>query len=89
MSIGKNIAKFRKDKGLTQEALGRQIGVSNQAVSKWESDTTMPDVMLLPKIAEQLGVSLEELYGIEPNDHAASAQKIKRPAHKEIGRAHV
>lgn len=82
MSIGKNIAQFRKDKGLTQEALGRQIGVSNQAVSKWESDTTMPDVMLLPKIAEQLGVSLEELYGIEPNDHAASAQKIKRPAHK-------
>ena len=61
MSIGKNIAKFRQDKGLTQEALGRQIGVSNQAVSKWESDTTMPDVMLLPKIAEQLGVSLEEL----------------------------
>ncbi len=62
MSIGKNIAAFRKAKGLTQTGLGEILGVSNQAVSKWEAEMTMPDVMLLPEIAEVLGVSLEALY---------------------------
>ncbi len=38
MSIGKNIAKYRKKLRLTQEALGDKIGITNQAVSKWESD---------------------------------------------------
>ncbi len=38
MSIGKNIAKYRKTRGLTQEELGTLLGVTNQAVSKWESD---------------------------------------------------
>ena len=62
MSIGKNIAAFRREKGLTQTELGEICGVSNQAVSKWEAEMTMPDVMLLPKIAKTLDVSLEELY---------------------------
>ena len=62
MSIGKNIATFRKAKSLTQTELGDMLGVSNQAVSKWESEMTMPDVMLLPEIAKVLDVSLEELY---------------------------
>ncbi len=62
MSIGKNIAAFRKAKGMTQGALGELLGVSNQAVSKWEAETTMPDVMLLPEIAKILDVTLEELY---------------------------
>ena len=64
MSIGKNIAKFRKQLNLTQEELGEKLGVTNQAVSKWESAVSMPDVMLLPKIAEALNITLEELYGI-------------------------
>ena len=38
MSIGKNIAYFRRNKGYTQEQLGQKIGVTNQAVSKWESE---------------------------------------------------
>ena len=46
MSIGKNIAKYRKAKGLTQEELGTMIGITNQAVSKWESEVSMPDIML-------------------------------------------
>ncbi len=64
MSIGKNIAAFRKDKGLTQTELGELLGVSNQAVSKWESEINMPDVMLLPEIAKALGVTLNQLYDI-------------------------
>lgn len=62
MSIGKNIAAFRKAKGMTQAELGEMLGVSNQAVSKWEAEATMPDVMLLPEIAKVLDVTLEELY---------------------------
>ncbi|MBR4897137.1 MAG: helix-turn-helix transcriptional regulator [Clostridia bacterium] len=65
MSIGKNIAEFRKKRGFTQEELGARLGVTNQAVSKWENETTMPDVMLLPGIADALGVTLDALYGIE------------------------
>lgn len=65
MSISNNIAKYRKQKGYTQEQLGEFLGVTNQAVSKWESAISMPDVMLLPKIADVLGISLERLYGID------------------------
>ena len=62
MSMGKNIAYFRKSKGYTQEELGQKIGVTNQAVSKWESETSMPDVMILPRIANALDVTLDDLF---------------------------
>ena len=62
MSMGKNIAYFRKKKGYTQEALGERIGVTNQAVSKWESETSMPDIMLLPQIANALDITLDDLF---------------------------
>ena len=61
MSMGKNIAYLRKSKGYTQEELGQKIGVTNQAVSKWESETSMPDIMLLPRIANALDVTLDDL----------------------------
>lgn len=64
MSISENIAQYRKMKGYTQEQLGEMLGVTNQAVSKWESAVSMPDVMLLPKIADALGITLNDLYGI-------------------------
>ena len=62
MSLGKNIAEFRKRKGFTQEELGQKLGVTNQAVSKWESETSMPDVMMLPRIADALDVTLDDLF---------------------------
>jgi len=62
MSMGKNIAEFRKRKGFTQEELGQKLGVTNQAVSKWESETSMPDVMMLPRIAGALDVTLDNLF---------------------------
>ncbi|MBQ8344009.1 MAG: helix-turn-helix transcriptional regulator [Clostridia bacterium] len=64
MSIGKNIAKYRKAKGFTQEELGERLGVTNQAVSKWESETYFPDIMLLPKIANELSITLDDLYSV-------------------------
>lgn len=71
MSIGKNIAFLRKEKGMTQTELGDLLGVSNQAVSKWESEMTSPDITLLPDIARVLDVSLDGLYSIEKKDEQA------------------
>ena len=51
-SIGKTIQCLRKAKGVTQEKMAQQIGVSFQAISKWENDITLPDIMLLPVIAD-------------------------------------
>ena len=71
MSIGKNIASFRKAKGWTQAELGEKIGVSNQAVSKWESETSMPDVMLLPVIADAFECYIDEVFsrGVKTEIH--------------------
>ena len=65
MSVGENIARFRKEKGWTQAELGDKLGVSNQAVSKWELGTTMPDIMLLPVLADTFGVYIDELFSRE------------------------
>ena len=61
MTIGKRIALLRKEKGLTQEELASHMGVSPQAVSKWENDQTCPDISALPKLSRLLGVSVDEL----------------------------
>ncbi len=62
-TIGNTIAALRKKNGFTQETLAEQIGVSTQSVSKWETGTNMPDVMLLPVIADVFGVTVDALYG--------------------------
>ena len=62
MSIGDNIARLRKEKGWTQAELGEKLGVSNQAVSKWESGMTSPDLMLLPTLADTFGIYIDELF---------------------------
>lgn len=51
MNIGEVIRKNRKSKGLTQEEMARRLGVTAPAVNKWESGSTMPDIMLLSPIA--------------------------------------
>ena len=59
------ISEQRKKKKMTQEALAAVLGISPQAVSKWENGLGLPDVTLFPTLAAALGVSLEELFGIE------------------------
>ena len=63
MKINEQIAFLRKQRGLTQEALANALGVTNQAVSKWESAQCCPDICLLPRIADCFGVSIDELMG--------------------------
>ena len=86
MSIGKNIAKYRKAKGLTQEELGAMIGITNQSVSKWESEVSMPDIMLLPEIANALNITLDDLYGIakEPEKVSVSADDFPAFCHQKL-----
>ena len=79
MSIGKNIAKYRKALGITQEELGVKLGVTNQAVSKWESEVSMPDIMLLPEITKALGITLNDIYGIEKEEKTAPVSADEFP----------
>ena len=64
MNIGEQILFLRKNKGITQEQLATKLGVSNQAVSKWESGQCYPDIQLLPEISEYFNVSIDELMGV-------------------------
>lgn len=65
IKINEQIAKLRKQKEITQEELAVAIGVTNQAVSKWESGQCCPDIQLLPDIAKYFGISIDELMGVE------------------------
>ena len=61
MSIDEMIAKFRREKGWTQAELGERLGVSNQAVSKWESGMSVPDLNKIIAMSELFGVSTDYL----------------------------
>lgn len=73
MTMGNTIASYRKKLGITQEGLAQQLEVTNQAVSKWESDQCCPDIQLLPKLADIFGITIDELFGREP---AAQAEAV-------------
>lgn len=62
MNIGEKIKNLRKERGLSQNALADRLGVTFQAVSKWETGATMPDVTLIPAIASFFGVSTDEMF---------------------------
>ena len=64
-TFGQRFTRLRKQRGLTQEELGEKIGISGQAVSKWENDASMPDISLLVQPSDILGVSLDDLLGKE------------------------
>jgi len=61
--IGECILNYRKEHRLTQGEFGELLGVSTQAVSKWEREICYPDIVLLPAISDLLGVSIDELMG--------------------------
>ena len=79
-TFGQRFSRFRKQRGLKQEELGEKLGVSGQAVSKWENDASMPDVSLLVEISEILGITLDELLGKEtPSTRIVPAGERKDP----------
>lgn len=60
--LGENIRRFRKKMKMTQEELADKIGVSFQAVSKWENAQSAPDISLLPLLAEVFGCTIDDLF---------------------------
>ena len=65
MTLGNTILKYRKELGITQDALAQKLEVTNQAVSKWESDQCCPDINLLPRLADIFDITIDELFGRE------------------------
>lgn len=65
-TLGKRIAAHRKQLKLTQDQLAEQLGVTAQAVSKWENDLSCPDIGTLPRLASIFGISIDALLGCEP-----------------------
>ena len=63
MDLGKNIYELRKAKGVTQEELAAELGVTAAAVSKWEKGNTLPDVLMVCAIADLFGITTDELLG--------------------------
>lgn len=78
-SIGKIISTLRKEKGLTQKELADKLNITDKAVSKWERDIAFPDTATIPKLAEILEVSVEELMNakaIPVSEHKKAEQII-------------
>ena len=78
-SMGEIINTLRKEKGLTQKELADKLNITDKAVSKWERDVACPDTMTIPKLAEILGVSVEELMNakaVPPTGHKGAGYLV-------------
>lgn len=92
MTLGQKIAARRKLKGLTQDALSEALGVSAQAVSKWENDITCPDITLLPKLAQMLGTTVDALLSTEdvkPQTAILIPEDQRKPIDEMVFRIYV
>ena len=83
-TIGQRISEKRKANGLTQEMLAEAMGVSGQAVSKWENDISCPDITLLPSLAKKLGITLDEL--LVGEEEAPRAEVIPPEERKDFNK---
>lgn len=76
MNIGNKIRELRKQRGITQEQLAASIGVSFQAVSKWENNIALPDIAMAPVLAAYFGVTMDELFDFHLKDIEAAVEAI-------------
>ena len=74
--LGKKLIALRRDANMTQEELAAYMGVSKSSVSKWETETTLPDILLLPQLATLFNVSVDELIGYEPQLSMEAVNKL-------------
>ena len=88
-TIGNRIAKFRKEKNMTQEDLANRLGVSSQAVSKWENDASCPDISLLPQLCEILGITADELLTGKNNEVRMVPPEQRKPFDQLVMRVKV
>ena len=75
MKLSEQIKKYRKENNLTQEQFASKLFVSKQAVSKWETNRSYPDINLLPQIAEMLNISIDELIGKKETENSTNNQE--------------
>ena len=85
-TLGKTISTHRKRLGLTQDQLAEQLGVTAQAVSKWENDISCPDIAMLPKLAGIFGISIDTLLGgDEPEPQVHEGEVVVEPTDDNEG----
>ena len=80
MTLGNRLQRLRQRQGLSQDALAEKLGVSRQAVSKWERDEAVPEVEKLLRLSELYGVSLDELVKGDATQSAPQAESHAEPA---------
>ena len=83
MSIGQNIKKYRKEKGYTQRELADLIGVSVQAISKWETDTGAPDISQVVPLASALDISTDALFDYEHYTKPEDFEELRKDYHRQ------
>ena len=83
-TLGKRISALRREKDLTQDDVAERLGVSPQAVSKWENDQTCPDITLLPGLAKLLGVSVDRLLTGESDEKQPEVRLLPEEEKKNI-----
>ncbi len=83
-TIGKKLYELRKQSGFTQDYVAEKLGVSAQAVSKWENDIACPDIMTLPNIAELYGITVDELFKNEEIQSKVKYEKSEKVNEGEL-----
>ena len=82
LKTGKIIKNLRKKQDVTQEKLADYLHISYQAISKWENDTALPDITLIPKIAKFFGVTADELLGLKDAADNEELKEYERQYHE-------
>ena len=85
LKIGEKIKELRKAQDVTQEKLADYLNISYQAVSKWENGLALPDITLLPKLANFFGVSTDELLDLKASENETELRRCEKEYH-ELGR---
>lgn len=84
LTVGKKIRALRKKQNITQEKLAEYLGISFQAVSRWEHGTAYPDITLLPRIANFFGISMDCLFGMDSIDNSEEQAELQQKYEKLI-----
>lgn len=80
--LGEKIRELRKRNGRKQEDLARALGVTSQAVSRWEANGGYPDMEMIPAIANYFGITIDELFGYE-SDRAQQSESVFQRDHRD------
>ena len=82
MSFGENVIFYRKQQKITQEELAERLFVSRQTVSRWENDSTLPDVETLVRLCEVFNCDMDTLVRKDAKETAAEKSKFKKSRNK-------